>query len=230
MASADEIVNQELAKRQAVDSKKPTGTLVVADTQKPDETPQVKDIAKVAGEAIVDKVKTGGMTIDEAAKGMVKAAATVKAANDNADEYAEIAGKALTHEMKADSAEARSKERRAGNEDNEAFYERFRPILEFDFGNITGKPKQRTEGAETRSYSKFFMILTITVAALPWLVIALILYLLKGINATVELIREFTKIAQVFIWTGLGLLLAYILLNIVAYYIEFYTGIQILPF
>lgn len=230
MASADEIVKQELAKRQAEGGKEPAGTLVAADRQIPDEAPQVEDIAKVARKAIVDKVKTGDMAIEEAAKGMVKAAATVKAANDNADEYAEIAGKALTHEMKADSAEARSKERKAGNADNEAFYERFRPILEFDFGNITGKPKQRTEGAETRSYSKFFMVLTIIVAALPWLLIALVLYILKGINAIVGLVRDFTKIAQVFIWTGLGLLLAYMLLKIVAYYIEFYTGIQILPF
>lgn len=222
MADATKIVNQALIEKETEKAKEPVDV--------PAEQPQVQELAKEASKAIVEQVKSGDLSVHDAAVDMVKAAATVKAANDNADEYAEIAGQALTHEMKADTVEARSKERKAGNMDNEAFYERFRPILEFDFGNITGRPKKRTEDTETRSYSKFFMVLTIIVAALPWLAIALVLYLLKGINAIVELIKDFTKIAQVFIWTGLGFVLAYMLLRIVAYYIEFYTGVNIMPF
>lgn len=228
MVSADDIVTQALEEKET-ETPKNTGALIKQDEQ-PIKAPSVQELAKMAGDVLVNQVQSGDVTVHDATVDMVKAAATVKAANDNADEYAEIAGEALTHEMRADTAEARSKERKAGNVDNEAFYERFRPILEFDFGNITGNPKKRAEGAESKSYSKFFMILTIAVAALPWLLVALILYVFKGINAIVELVRQFTKIAQAFIWTGLGVLLAYMLLKIVAHYVEFYTGVQILPF
>lgn len=229
MIDANEIVAQALEEKQAEESEKATGALARTDEQ-PTAIQDVQGLTRMANDVIAERVRSGAATVHEAAVDMVKAAATVKAATDNADEYAEIAGEVLTHEMKADTAEARSKERKAGNVDNEAFYERFRPILEFDFGNITGNPKKRTEGAESRSYSKFFMLLTITVAALPWLFVALVLYVLKGINAIVELIRQFTKIAQAFIWTGLGALLVYALLKVIAHYVEFYTGVQILPF
>lgn len=229
MIDANEIVAQALEEKQAEESEKATGALARTDEQ-PTAIQDVQGLTRMANDVITKRMKSGAATVHEAAVDMVKAAATVKAATDNADEYAEIAGEALTHEMKADTAEARSKERKAGNVDNEAFYERFRPILEFDFGNITGNPKKRAEDAESKSYSKFFMLLTIAVAALPWLIVALVLYVLKGINAIVELIRQFTKIAQAFIWTGLGALLVYALLKVIAHYVEFYTGVQILPF
>lgn len=230
MASADEIIKNEIELRRQSEAEKPTACASSAGAEKPAEDLPVQTMAEITGQVLTEQVKSGKKDIRDAAVDMVKAAATAKAASDNAEEYAEIAGKALSSEMKADTVQARSKVRKAGNVDNEAFYERYRPILEFDFGHITGNPKKKAEGAETRSYSKFFMVTTIAVAALPWLIIALVLYVLKGINATVDLIRQFTKMSQIFIWTGVGLVAAYIILKIIAYYIEFYIGIDILPF
>ena len=230
MASADEIIKNEIELRRKSKEENPTTCAPSASAEKPAEDLPVQTIAKIAKDTITEQVRSGNKDMRDAAVDMVKAAATTKAAADNAEEYAEIAGEALTNEIKADTVQARSKVRKAGNEDNEAFYERYRPILEFDFGHITGNPKKKAEDAETRSYSKFFMVTTIAVAALPWLLIALVLYVLKGINAVVNLVSQFTRMSQIFIWTGVGLIAAYIILKIIAYYIEFYIGIDILPF
>lgn len=229
MATADDIVKNELEKRQA-EAEKLVPASSSETAEKPSEELSVQTITSLTNDALANEVRTGRKDVREATVDIVKAAASAKAAADNADEYAEIAGQALTLEMKADTAHARSKERKASNEDNEAFYERYRPILEFDFGNITGNPKKRAGDTASKSYSKLFMILTIIVAAIPWLVIALVLYVLKGVNAIVGLVGQFTKISQALIWAGLGILAAYIMVKIIAYYIEFYTGIVILPF
>lgn len=229
MAIADDIIKSEFEKRQT-EAEKLVPASSSETAEKPSEELSVQTITSLTNEALANEVRTGRKDVREATVDIVKAAASAKAAADNADEYAEIAGQALTLEMKADTAHARSKERKASNEDNEAFYERYRPILEFDFGNITGNPKKRADDTASKSYSKLFMILTIIVAAIPWLVIALVLYVLKGVNAVVGLVGQFTKISQALIWAGLGILAAYIIVRIIAYYIEFYTGIVILPF
>ena len=229
MAIADDLIKSEFEKRQT-EAEKLVSASSSETAEKPSEELSVQTITSLTNEALANEVRTGRKDVREATVDIVKAAASAKAAADNADEYAEIAGQALTLEMKADTAHARSKERKASNEDNEAFYERYRPILEFDFGNITGNPKKRIDDTESKSYSKLFMILTIIVAAVPWLVIALILYMFKGVNAIVGLVGQFTKISQALIWAGLGILAAYIIVRVIEYYIEFYTGIVILPF
>ncbi len=221
MDEIDELIQQE------VQVAKPTARLP-ADQPEGD---AIEQLGRAASSAVLAQVAAGEKDIEDAAFEMVGVAAAAQAASENGDAYSDIQDKALRHKLRAGTNRARAKERESGNRDNEAFYARFRPILEFDFGNIIGKPTTKPDAEiESKSYSKLFMVLTLIIAAVPWLACALVLYILKGVNAVVDLVRQFTKIAQGLVLSVAILGLIFAIVRVVAHYIEFYTGIKILPF
>lgn len=221
MDEIDELIQQE------VHAAKPAAGLPAEQT----EGDAIEQLGRAASSAVLAQVAAGEKDIEDAAFEMVGVAAAAQAASENGDAYSDIQDKALRHKLRAGTNRARAKERESGNRDNEAFYARFRPILEFDFGNIIGKPTTKPDAEiESKSYSKLFMVLTLIIAAVPWLACALVLYVLKGVNAVVDLVRQFTKIAQGLVLSVAILGLIFAIVRVVAHFIEFYTGIKILPF
>lgn len=231
MDEIDELIDQRI--QQATAPQPPAAAPVTPPATLPDAdgTSAFEQLGRAASDAVLAQVASGNKDIEDAAFEMVGVAAAAQAASENGDAYSDLQDKAIRHKLRAGTNRARAKERESGNSDNEAFYARFRPILEFDFGNIIGKPSTKPDKEiESKSYSKLFMVLTLLIAAAPWLLCALVLYVLKGINAVVELVRQFTKIAQGLVLSGAILGVIYAIVRIVAHYIEFYTGIKILPF
>lgn len=230
MDKIDELIDERIKEHKAGDDPAQATATVSAPANTQPEVDTLSKLGRAAGEAVLARVASGESPIEDAAFDMVGAAAAVKAAGENADAYSDIQDKALRHKLRAGANKARAGERESGNTDNEAFYARFRPILEFDFGNIIGKPSTKPEKeVASKSYSKFFMILTLLIAAIPWLACALVLYILKGVNAVVELVRQFTKIAQGLVLSAAILGALYVVVRVVAHFVEFYTGIKILP-
>ena len=231
MDEIDELIDQQVQQAAAAQPPATAPTAPPAAVPSDDADSAFEQLGRAASEAVLAQVASGNKDIEDAAFEMVGVAAAAQAASENGDAYSELQDKAIRHKLKAGTNKAKAKERESGNTDNEAFYARFRPILEFDFGNIIGKPSTKPDKeVESKSYSKLFMVLTLFIAAVPWLLCALVLYILKGINAVVELVRQFTKIAQGLVLSGAILGVIYAIVRIVAHYIEFYTGIKILPF
>lgn len=189
--------------------------------------PTIEDLAKNAALTITKQVASGETTFAEAAQEFVEAGAIAKAATEHGEEYAKIKHKQLKEKMEASASTAAATRTSEGNKENEAFYQRYRPVLEFDFSHITGDGKKKQEDRETKSYSKFLMILTLLIATIPYLVIALILYVFKGVNSIVELISQFTVAARKIIITFVVIVALYIIYMVVAYFVEFYTGVQL---
>ena len=189
--------------------------------------PTIEELAKNAALTITKQVASGETSFAEAAQEFVEAGATAKAAAEHGEEYAKIKHKQLKEKMEANASSAAATRTTEGNKENEAFYARYRPVLEFDFSHITGDGRKKQEDRETKSYSKFLMVLTLLIATIPYLVIALILYVFKGVNSIVELISQFTVAARKIIITFAILVALYIVYMVVAYFVEFYTGVQL---
>lgn len=220
-----EVVNNE----ETIETAETTNAIVTVpeDQQNKDQEPTIESLAKQAAYAITQQVASGDKTFSEAAGEFLEAGAIAQAAKEHGDEYSKIKHKELKGNMEADASSAAANKTYAGNTENEAFYQRFRPVLEFDFSHITGDGKKKSTDVETKSYSKMLMILTLIIATIPYLAIALVLYVLKGINSIVELISQFTVAARRIIAAGFILLGAYIVYMVAAYFVEFYTGIKL---
>ena len=78
----------------------------------------------------------------------------------------------------------------------EAFYKSVRPILEFDFSNLTGVERQTNKDYKERSYGIPLMILMLALYTPLFCIISFILALFNGINAIFNGISTFGKIAR----------------------------------
>lgn len=188
------------------------------------------NLGDVAKETVLDKLRTGDVTITEATEQLVDAQAAIDAMHEHRDDYAEFAHKETTERHKGRLQTTRNTTDKAVNEGNEVFYARFRPILEFDHSGITGiEPKHKTDSFITKSYSKAFMVATLIFATLPWFIVALFCYIFKGFESVVNMIADFSRATRRLVITLLIIALVAAAVYVILKVVEFYTGLKLIP-
>lgn len=176
-----------------------------------------------------DQIKSGNSDFSEIAKQAADVKATADAVEKHGAQYAETKHKELSEEGKGKVRKAKNKTEEQVNASNELFYKRFRPILEFDHSNITGKTKPAEENVESKSYSKTLMVATLVFATLPWLIMAFVCCLFKGSASVIDMVNSFSKEAKRLIITLLLIAAVGVVVYVVLKMIEIYTGIVIMP-
>lgn len=202
---------------------------VAENAPQPKET-AVEDMAKVAQQALVEQVKSGEKSIAEASLDAVKAGAFAQASATNAEKYSKVGDKIISEDLQGDLTEKKAETRSKQNKDNEEFYATYRPILEFDFEFITGISKNsEVKSTKTKSYSKGAMITQIVFTIVPFMLFALLLCILKGVNAIVVMASTFTKSAKGVLIASVCAIALYIILAVIDNYLQSYLGITIFP-
>lgn len=149
-----------------------------------------------------------GKTLSEIATDFAKARVTSDIINDKSEEgkkfikdLAEEQKDTIKEGFKGDKTKAQTKTLEAKKNKAEAFYNGVRPILEFDFSNLIHKKDSKDNKVEVKTYSDRSygiplmcgMLLFLTV---PYFVISIILALFNGVNAILEEVNTFGKIAK----------------------------------
>ena len=190
---------------------------------------EAQTIYDIATEQLRDKMFSGESDISDIAKQVVDVKATADAVEKYSEKYAEAKHKELSEEGKGKVRRAKNKTDEQVNASNELFYKRFRPILEFDHSNITGRVRTTEDNAESKSYSKTLMIATLVFATLPWLIMAFICCIFKGSASVIDMVNGFSKEARRLIISLLLVAAVALVIYVALRMIELYTGIKLLP-
>lgn len=179
---------------------------------------------------IADEVANKGKSVKEGAKEALAVKSTFNVANDQdfQSQLDDIKKDEIKSEFRADSIEAGVRVDQAKRERNEAFYKAFRPILEFDFSNITGIERKDPKNYNDRSYGMPVMVFMLVLLTVPFAVTTLVFALLTIVNMTCEYIGSFGKVAmRICSWffiVGLIVLAGYLILS----WIETQFGIPLI--
>lgn len=148
-----------------------------------------------------------GKTLTEISTDFAKASVTNEIINSDNKENKEFRKglakkqkKALEEGFTQDVEKGKAKTIEEKKKKAEAFYSAFRPILEYDFSNLIKKDGEKehrpSKTYEDRSYGIFMMIGMLLFLTIPYFIISFILALFNGINAILEEINTFGKIAK----------------------------------
>lgn len=148
-----------------------------------------------------------GKTLTEISTDFAKASVTNEIINSDSEENKEFRKglakkqkRALEEGFTQDVEKGKTKTIEEKKKKAEAFYSAFRPILEYDFSNLIkrddGKERRVAKTYEDRSYGIFMMIGMLLFLTVPYFVISFILALFNGVNAILEEINTFGKIAK----------------------------------
>lgn len=148
-----------------------------------------------------------GKTLTEISTDFAKASVTNEIINSDNKENKEFRKglakkqkKALEEGFTQDVEKGKAKTIEEKKKKAEAFYSAFRPILEYDFSNLIKKDDEKehrpSKTYEDRSYGIFMMIGMLLFLTIPYFIISFILALFNGINAILEEINTFGKIAK----------------------------------
>ena len=187
-------------------------------------------ITSSSARKIADDVVNKGKDVKTGMKEAMAVRSTFNVAKDEGfqSELDAIKREEIKSEFQADKIEATVRKEDAKRARNETFYKAFRPILEFDFSNITGKEKKNPKTYDDRSYGLIVMVIMVSILLVPFVATTLVLAALTIINLVFEYASTFSKPALKFcIWTslaGLVVLVGYLILS----WIETRFGIPIL--
>lgn len=148
-----------------------------------------------------------GKTLTEISTDFAKASVTNEIINSDDKENKEFRKglakkqkKALEEGFTQDVQKGKTKTIEEKKRKAEAFYSAFRPILEYDFSNLIKKDDEKeyrpSKTYEDRSYGIFMMIGMLLFLTVPYFIISFVLALFNGINAILEEINTFGKIAK----------------------------------
>ena len=147
-----------------------------------------------------------GHTLTDISMDFAKAKVTneiINAQTPDAEKYREDLAKeqkeTIKESFKQDHAKEQTKTLQEKQKKAEAFYTAFRPILEFDFSNLIKKKDNSDSKPKTysdRSYGIFLMVGMLLVLTVPYFLVSIVLALFNGLNAILEEINTFGKIAK----------------------------------
>jgi hypothetical protein len=140
----------------------------------------------------------------------------------------------LKESYKQDKVKEKTKTISEKQKKAEAFYKSFRPILEFDFDNLIKRKVNKEDDKikktyDDRSYGISLMVLMLILLTIPYCFVTIFLAGLNGLNAILEEINTFGKIAK---WIALSLLIivfALLLIYGAILGIESIFGVTIIP-
>lgn len=107
----------------------------------------------------------------------------------------------LKESYKQDNVKEKTKTIEEKQKKAEAFYKSFRPILEFDFDNLIkredkDKPEKPKKTYEDRSYGITLMVMMLILLTIPYCFVTIVLSALNGLNAILDEINTFGKVAR----------------------------------
>jgi len=147
-----------------------------------------------------------GQTLTDISMDFAKAKVTneiINAQTPDAEKYREDLAKeqkeTIKESFKQDHAKEQTKTLQEKQKKAEAFYTAFRPILEFDFSNLIKKKDNsdsKPKSYSDRSYGIFLMVGMLLVLTVPYFLVSIVLALFNGLNAILEEINTFGKIAK----------------------------------
>lgn len=147
-----------------------------------------------------------GHTLTDISMDFAKAKVTneiINAQTPDAEKYREDLAKeqkeTIKESFKQDHAKEQTKTLQEKQKKAEAFYTAFRPILEFDFSNLIKKKDNsdsKPKSYSDRSYGIFLMVGMLLVLTVPYFLVSIVLALFNGLNAILEEINTFGKIAK----------------------------------
>lgn len=166
-------------------------------------------------EEYLKKQVASGKTISEIGVDFAKAKITSEIINNENGEFdnlhkdfAKEQTEAIKEGFKQDKIKSQTQTLTEKQKQAEAFYISFRPILEFDFGNLVRKEETKKDNSkeekppktyEDRSYGIPLMVIMLSLLLLPYCFVTIILSVFNGINAVFMAISTFTKIAKVIV-------------------------------
>ena len=147
-------------------------------------------VRKIASDCINDK-----KDINTGVKEAMAVASAFNAANDKdfQESLDGIKKEEIKSSFKASKYQADADKENAKHRKAEAFYKSFRPVLEFDFSNITGKERGNKKTYDERSYGLSLMVFMVGLLALPYGLTILFLSLLTMVNTICEHVALFSK-------------------------------------
>ena len=180
-----------------------------------------------------------GNSLQEIATDYAKATTLNDIFADNSEEgkkYREDLAKqqkdTLKESYKQDSVKEKTKTITEKQKKAEAFYKSFRPILEFDFDNLIkakNKEDKPKKTYEDRSYGIPLMVLMLLLLTIPYCFVTIVLSALNGLNAILEQINSFGKIARGIAITLLIVIFVAILVYTTLLGIDKIFGTDIIP-
>ena len=185
-----------------------------------------------------------GKTLNEISTDFTKALVTGDILNDNnpeaekfRKELAEQQKETLKESFKQDTYSEQTKTIDEKQKKAEAFYKSFRPILEFDFDNLIKKKDAKTKDHEEnsqktykdRSYGITLMVLMLVLLTVPYCCVSILLALFNGINAILEEINTFGKVARYIVLSVVVIIFAILIIYISLCGIEKLFNVNIIP-
>lgn len=185
-----------------------------------------------------------GKTLNEISTDFTKALVTGGILNDKdpeaekfRKELAEQQKETLKESFKQDTYSEQTKTIDEKQKKAEAFYKSFRPILEFDFDNLIKKKDGKTKSQEQtsqktyadRSYGIPLMVLMLILLTLPYCGVSILLALFNGINAILEEINTFGRVAKYVVLSVVVIIFAILLIYISLCGIEKLFNVNIIP-
>lgn len=160
-------------------------------------------------------------------------------------ELAEQQKDTLKEGFKKDNETAKSETIEEKQKKAEAFYKAFRPILEFDFDNLIKKKsiknknnkddKKEVEDKpvkatyQDRSYGICLMVVMLILLTVPYCLVTISLALFNGLNALLEEINTFGRIARYIVLGVLGVIFTIIFVYALLRGVENVFNLQIFP-
>jgi hypothetical protein len=185
-----------------------------------------------------------GKTLNEISTDFTKALITDGILNDESPEaerfrkeLAEQQKETLKESFRQDTYSEQTKTIDEKQKKAEAFYKSFRPILEFDFDNLIKRKETKVKDEDVRpqktyadrSYGIPLMVLMLILLTLPYCCVSILLALFNGVNAILEEINTFGKVARYIVLSVVVIIFAILIIYIALCGIERLFNVDIIP-
>ena len=195
------------------------------------------DLERLQTEFLKKQIEKG-QSLSEISVDFAKSSITneiINGQNEDAEKYrkelADEQKQTIKESFKQDKTKAQSNTLDEKRKKAEAFYLSVRPILEFDFNNLVKKEKEQKikPSYNDRSYGIPLMVGMIIFLTVPYFLISIILALFNGINAILEEISTFGKIARYIVLSILIVAVALLIIYCAILGVESLFNVKILP-
>lgn len=188
--------------------------------------------------AAVQKITEDTVKSGDVKKGVIDTlavATTIEAVNGDdektgkfREELKDIKQEEIKSSFQADKYVSDAKKAEAKRQKAEAFYKAFRPILEFDFSNITERERQNPKSYNDRSYGIAMMTLMLVIFTPFYILLSLVLMVCKSVNEVCKYVATFSKTAmRVCLWSFI-ICVAILVLYLIICWVEQRFGFSIL--
>lgn len=246
LETADEFDEFDEISAETVDEKEESDNLVAVSTNNSENQPAQYSattepldtlgvITKAAVQKIADDCLNNGKNIKEGVIDTLSVATTIEAVSPEneenkkfRDDLKKTKQSEIKSNFKADKYASDAKKAEAKRQKAEAFYKAFRPILEFDFSNITERERENKKNYNDRSYGIAMMTLMLVIFTPFYILLSLLLMVCKSVNEVCKYVATFSKTAMKTCLASFIILVVLLVLYIIIRWVEQRFGIPII--